>query len=297
MSYLEGRQAHGDREIHEVTEGSALPRDYGNAPWRMVSYRWQPRRGHRGERELFPGAAPLALGAIAAVPPLTPAVIATLTAGAAAFDLSLGFNGLIFNELYQYSAAFRGMRVIARFAVMVQAALVLLAAFGSRRLLGRVRGAPARGALCAGLCLAVLVDLRTEPGLRPYLPGVPAIYERVTPAMVLAELPGGHPVDYMYFSTRHWARLLTGYSGFFPDMRPLEAAENAFPSDRSLTALRGMGATHLTYNCAFEKANGHADADCARIVSALDANPTLRLLASEKWNGSDVRLYQFTGSH
>jgi hypothetical protein len=111
--------------------------------------------------------------------------------------------------------------------------------------------------------------------------------------MVLAEMPAGHPVDYMYFSTRHWAKLLTGYSGWGPDLAALNAAEQAFPSDDAIARFHQLGATHLTYNCAFDKANGHTDADCDRVFDALALNSSLALVATEQWKGSDVRLYAY----
>ena len=49
------------------------------------------------------------------------------------------------------------------------------------------------------------------------------------------------------------------------------------------------GATHLTYNCAFEPRPWRCDS----ALEALDANPTLELVASERWQGKDVRLYRF----
>ncbi len=302
VAYMEGREAHGDRNIHEVADGSASAREYGDATGRLVTYQWQPRFTHHPERELFPGATPVALGAVGVVPPLAPAVIATVVAGAAAFDWSLGLRGLTYGKLYDLSPAYRGMRVPARFTVMVEAALALLAGIGAARLLrfryfrsksGTRGSAVARGVVCAALCAAVLVDLRMDPQLQGYPRGVPRIYRHVKPRMVLAELPGGHPVDYMYFSTRHWAKLLDGYSGFGPDLTVLNAAEAAFPDPEAIATFRRLGATHLTYNCALDKASGRTEADCARVFQALAMNRSLALIASEPWKDSVVRLYAY----
>jgi hypothetical protein len=150
-----------------------------------------------------------------------------------------------------------------------------------------------RGVVCAALCTAVLIDLRMDLPLQGYLRGVPRIYQHVNHTMVLEELPGGHTLDYMYFSTRHWAKLLTGYSGFGKDLSELEAAEAAFPAPEAIAAFRRLGATHLTYNCAFDKANGKTDEDCDRVFDALRRNPSLRVIASEPWRGSMIRLYRY----
>ena len=297
-AYMKGRTAHGDRSLPEVADGSASAREYRHAPERLVTYASWPRVGHHVERELFPGVTPVILAAAGVVPPLAPGALATLLAGAAGFDWSLGMKGLTYRHLYDVSAVYRGMRVPARFSAIVEAALALLAGYGAARIFRLKKGAAraavlTRGAMCAALCAAVLIDLRMDPFLQPYPRGVPPIYRHVRPRMVLAEMPAGHPVEYMYFSTRHWAKLLTGYSGFGPDLTVLNEAEQAFPSNEAIATFHQLGATHLTYNCAFDKANGHPDADCDLVFAALAMNKSLALVASEQWRGSEVRLYAY----
>jgi hypothetical protein len=289
VPYMKSREARGERSWQEVSDGSARPSDYGDAHIRLVTYQWQSRRHHRGERELFPGTTTLALSGIGIIPPLTGAAIATIVSGALTFDWSLGFTGLTYDDLYKRSVVHRGMRIPARFSVVVGAALALLCGFGARRVLRLGRTPVARSAVCATLAILVLFDLRMDPRLQPYLDSVPSIYAQVTPQMVLAELPKDHDLDYMYFSTRHWARLLGGYSGFFPEGSALARARRAFPAPDAIAAFRGLGATHLTYNCAFETRRGR----CAAVLEQLDANPTLELMASERWEKAEVRLYRF----
>jgi len=298
-AYLQGRELHGDRNIKDVADGSASAREYRNATGRLVTYQWQSRYSHRPERELFPGATPVVLGAVGIAPPLAPVAIATVVGGAAAFDWSLGMKGLTYRKLYELSPAYRGMRVAARFTVMVEAALTLLAGFGAARILrlrflrGEGPASVSRGLACAALCAAVLIDLRMDLPLQGYPRGVPRIYGYVKPRMVLAEMPGGHTLDYMYFSTRHWAKLLTGYSGFGTDLSALEAAETAFPAPEAIATLRRLGATHLTYNCGFDKANGKTDEYCEGVFKTLEKNSSLALVATETWKGSPIRLYGY----
>jgi hypothetical protein len=289
IPYMKSREARGERGPGEVGVFSAQPRDYAAINGRMLSYSWRSRVRNRVERELFPGTSTLALAAAGIVPPLTGAAAATAVAGALTFDWSLGFNGLTYDDLYDHSVVHRGMRVPARFSVVVGAALALLGAFGARRVLRLGRSANAQNAICAALALLVIFDLRFDAGLQPYFRSVPAIYARVTPDMVLAEFPADHEIDYMYFSTRHQAHLLTGYSGFMPVDRELSAALNAFPSPEGLEALRRRGATHVTYNCRFER----RERSCEAMAEALDASPSLALVASERWQAVDVRLYRF----
>jgi hypothetical protein len=295
-AYLQGRELHGDWDMYSVADGSASPREYRNPTPRLVTYKPQSDLTHHAERDLFPGATPVVLGAAGVIPPLEPVGIAALVAGAAAFDWSLGLKGLTYGRLYDLSPAYRGMRVAARFTVMVQFALALLAGFGTARIFRlaflRERSA-VRGALCAALCAGVLVDLRMDLPLQGYIRVIPAIYQHVDHRMVLEELPGGHNLDYMYFSTRHWAKLLTGYSGFGTNLSELEAAEAAFPAPEAIATFHRLGATHLTYNCGFDKANGKTDGDCDRVFDTLRRNPSLRVIASEPWRGSMIRLYRY----
>jgi hypothetical protein len=135
----------------------------------------------------------------------------------------------------------------------------------------------------------VLLDLRVTTPLVDYWPSSPALYRSVTSDMVLAEFPTGHEIDYMYFSTGHWARLISGYSGFIPVDPELDRARAAFPSPESLASMRGRGATHVTYNCSFER----SDERCRNTVRQLDQAPSLSLVADHEWNGADARLYRF----
>ncbi len=107
--------------------------------------------------------------------------------------------------------------------------------------------------------------------------------------MVLAELPRGREIDYMFFSTRHWAHLLTGYSGFIPADPELDEALAAFPSADAVASLRRRGATHVTYNCYFER----SETRCSTYMKELEENATLALIAEARWQGADVRLYEF----
>ena len=63
------------------------------------------------ERRLFPGYVAPALALLSLVPPFDVATIAYAAAGAGAFDLSLGVNGLGYRWLHEHVAPLRGMRV------------------------------------------------------------------------------------------------------------------------------------------------------------------------------------------
>jgi hypothetical protein len=288
VPFMLAKGIRGERQRQEVQDGSAMPIDYGHAHIREVSYRWQGGRGHRVERELFPGASTLVLAAAGAVPPLSTAATAALVSGALAFDWSLGLNGLTYDSLYGLSSVYRGMRVMARFSVIVGVALVLLGAVGTARLLRRTPRT-AQPFACAALALLVLFDLRMDPRIGPIPQGVPPIYSRVTPDMVLVELPVDPQISYMYFSTFHWAHLVGGYSGFPKYTENLMEGWKRWPSPESLDYLRKTGATHLTYNCGMEERPWR----CATAFETLDNAPGLELMASGLWLGKEARLYRF----
>jgi hypothetical protein len=62
----------------------------------------------------------------------------------------------------------------------------------------------------------------------------------------------------------------------------------AFPAPRSITSLRAQGATHLTYNCAFERSVER----CRYNLAELARNPELEMMATELWQGRNVQLYR-----
>ena len=288
-SYTKARSVHGDWSLAIIHPFSAEPADYGDAhPW-LAMYRGGPAAGHHAERELFPGTSTLAFAGAAVLPPLGAVATAALASGALSFDWSLGLNGLTYDDLRRHVSPYRSIRVPARFAVFVDVSLVMLGIFGVRRVLNLVRG-HRRAVVCAVLTAAVLVDLRVVPELQAYPSEIPSIYSSVTPEMVLAELPEkDREIDYMYFSTRHWAHLLGGYSGFFPPLDEFNRAADEFPSDNAVATLHRLGATHLTYNCAFEKYKQR----CVEVMSALDGNPSLQLVATGTWKSAPVLLYRF----
>lgn len=288
LPYLQSRAARGERGIVEVSDHSAEPGDYRKAHIRLRTYQSWGGRGHRSERELFPGASTVALAAAGLMPPLTGATIATIVAGTLTFDWSLGLKGLTYDDLFRRSPVYRSLRVPSRFSVFVGTALALLAGFGAQRLLRRVHAPVARAALCSALALLVLFDLRLDPRLQPYWPTIPSIYSRVSADMVLVEMPVERQIDFMYFSTKHWARMLGGYSGFPGYSAALMDGWKAFPSATATGFFKRAGATHLTYNCALEEPQTR----CPAIFAVLDGDPGLELVASERWHGADVRLYR-----
>ena len=284
----DARRARPAGSVGRQRRGERL-RDSAHPPRRPTS--GTGSRGHRTERELFPGTSTIVLAAAGLMPPLTAATIATIVAGAITFDWSLGFKGLTYDDLYKRSTVYRGMRVPARFSVLVGAALALLAAFGARR--APAAGPHASGArgLCSALTLVVLFDLRLDPQLG-----------------LLAD----DPVDLLAGHARHGARGVAASSDRSTSCTSRrttgrgcwaataassvgDAAEDgwkAFPSPAA-TGAAPRGATHLTYNCALEERQNR----CAAVFESLDGDPGLELVASERWERADVRLYRSSSAY
>ena len=294
-AFVAAQPLKGERGVSEITLYSAKPSDYLRA--QRYSALWRHRLlAPAPERTLFPGVAPLALGAIGMAPPLS-AMRLVYTAGLLlSFDGSLGFNGTLYPYLHRWLSPVRGLRVPARFGAVVGLTLSIFAGFGARRILGWRRSRAREGAVFAGLIALVMIDAWPVLVLTPVWKEPPAIYGSLkdTSGVVLAEFPitgdevGNIP--YMYFSLWHWAPMVNGYSGFIPqsyhDLLP-DIAE--FPSADAIAALRRRGVTHVTANCAL----GYAG--CEDLIDRMRHADGLRLIAETQWLGHPVQLWELSG--
>jgi hypothetical protein len=168
--------------------------------------------------------------------------------------------------LYDYVPGFEGVRVPARFGMIVALLLAVLAGFGAARFgRGRIAGA-------AIACSAVIFLLEGRVGRLPvnsvaastdyiapearvYRPArAPAIYRALTDTpreAVILEMPLGDPaydVRAVYYSTVHWRRVVNGYSGFFPPhysrlIAVLAAAARG--DDVAWPVIESLGVTHV----------------------------------------------------
>jgi hypothetical protein len=291
-AFLAAQPMKGERNTTEVTYYSATPSDYLRAS--RFSALWKDRLpGARPERALFPGAAPLALGALGLLPPLGSVQLAYAAGLAVSVDGSLGLNGLTYPYLYRWFAPIRGLRVPARFVAIVSLTLSIFAGFGARRVLRRCRPGACAHAVFAGLVAVVMADAWPSLTLTPVFREPPAIYEVVknTPGAILAEFPMPYDeidnIPYMYFSLWHWAPLVNGYSGFIPgSYAEFTKQIAAFPDAAAIDALRRRGVTYVTVNCAL----GYAG--CDSILASTRRSDRLRLIADAPWRGGMVQLFR-----
>jgi hypothetical protein len=188
--------------------------------------------------------------------------------------------------LYDHVPGFDGLRVPARFGMIVALFLAVLAGYGARAALRR-RGAWLAALLSAAVLIeSAAVPLRisepaTAPGFRPpprIVGGQPAppIYGAVKglpPGSAIAEFPFGEPAYdllYMFYSTEHWVPLVNGYSGNFPPAYPRLQTALRRPWERpadAWSALISSGATH-----ALVHADAYLDNDGRQVVDWLLAH-------------------------
>jgi hypothetical protein len=240
---------------------------------------------------VFPGflIVPLALAAL--WPPVSAARVAWVAGLVAAFDISLGFNGVSYPFLYEWLLPFRGLRAPARSAMLVGLALSVLAGFGTARLTGLLRGRWKQALLAAALCGITLAEPRPEVGVLE-LPRVPPVYGWFAgrPASTIVEMPFWLPTgaQYLYYSTSHWQRLVNGFSGAIPEWyRPFHAAMQRFPDEETIALLRSAGVSYAVVHEEF-----YGKAAYRGMIERIEHSPSLALVSSANDGRFEARIYK-----
>lgn len=159
--------------------------------------------------------------------------------------------------LYEWIPILKGIRAVARFALLSLVAVGVLAAFGLAWWRARLIAAGHRR-LAHGIGLAVVAAINVENARAPMsfvrFDGIPAVYAALAaePAAVVAELPFPEPARVaanapaVHASIAHWRPLLNGYSGYTPASYVTHyLAFKDFPDPSALDALRRVGVTHV----------------------------------------------------
>jgi hypothetical protein len=200
-----------------------------------------------------------------------------LIAACAAFLMSLGpeirSGGRLISEVgpyhffYSHVPGFDGLRVPARFAMLVILFLSTAAGLGAAAIERRFRRggavAVALGALAVAEAFAAPIVINgtiaegryAEPPARVFTGDeVPGAYRFLkslpAPGTVVVEFPLGEWVyerRYVFYSIAHWHPLLNGFSGYFPLSYNMNATHLRYPlddPDASWQALMRSGATH-----------------------------------------------------
>ncbi len=213
--------------------------------------------------------------------------VVTLCAVAMSLGPSVRARGRLLDDVALYGAfyhgvpGFDGLRVPARFGMIVALGLATLAGAGAACL--ERRGA--RPALLAFLGAAILIESAAVPiamngndtsyrrsGLAPLPPrvavgdGVADVYRfisRLPSEATIAEFPFGEvafELRYVFYSTTHWRRLVNGYSGGGPaeyERLAEELGDALGDPDRAWQALVRSGATHaIVHEASFAGGRG-----------------------------------------
>lgn len=311
-AYLAARAVVGERGPGEVAQYSATWRNYLAPPEVNAVYGKVFARFMEPERRLFPGFVAIALAVAGLLPrassgrsrfreyiqtPQTAYALGLILA----FDVSLGFNGLIYRGLYDYFLPFKALRIPARMGLMVGFSLAVLAGYGAARIAAHIHSAPLRRLALVGLGVLLLVEYASTPvplWMAPRNP--PETYADLLkdrgdgPTAVVFEFPT-NPLDdpaYLYFSTFHWQSLVNGYSGFFPpSYRRLVRAVQNFPDPPSMDAIKSHGANYLVVHG--ERLYGGR---YEQLLPMLDAMPDLTLVsrrpAQREDKHSEISLYR-----
>jgi hypothetical protein len=250
------------------------------------------------EKRLHPGLTPVVLGAAAFVPAIPPAAIAYGASLLFSADMAMGMNGRIFPLLRKVIPQFRGLRAPARFGVLVQLCVAVLAALGLAQLTRRWPRMATPLVACA-LTLTV-VEYSARPLALMGMPTkAPPIYKWLSlqpKGIVTLELPVPRPNAlpeqdpyYQYNSIFHWQPLVNGYSGhyFRPYIDLLEDMKT-YPSERADRAIQRSGAQLIIVHRAFYPVGRYEP-----LIEKMDANPKLQLIKISDDMLGEARAYLF----
>lgn len=293
--YLANPEVAEGRTASEVSFYSAARLDYLRAQRRSVLWAHRTPPGRMVERQLFPGVMPLVLTGAGLLSPGGLAVKAGYAAAMLfAYEASHGPNGIVFPWLADL-APFAGIRVPARFSLLVGLSLAVLSGFGVSRILRSA--SPRRSVITLSLlAIAIFLDFDSRLELRPVWTEPPAFYAALPDDAVLAELPAlgekaqFSSIPYLYFSIWHGRQMLNGYSGYTPgEYDAVAATIDSLWEPGALDRIRERGATHVTVNCALFLSYQQR---CRNIIGELDRLPRLEKVSTVNWSGENAVLYR-----
>jgi hypothetical protein len=329
-AYLNARKVVGERGRAEVADGSATWRNYLAPPEVNAVYGKVFARFMQPERRLFPGFVAIALAMVGLWPAPRQkttkpgnherdgsgcrAFVCSRFRGYSvrlayalglllAFDVSLGFNGIVYRALYDYFLPFRALRIPARMGIMVGFSLAVLAGYGATRIAERLRAVQTRRVVLVTIGALMLVEYASWPLPLWYAPvAPPPVYDDIardrgdSPTAVLFEFPTGHMEDpeYLYYSTFHWQSLVNGYSGFFPPsyVKVVKAMQN-FPDEVAMDAIKSHGARYLVIH-----GEWLYGARYQTLIPELDRRADLTLVSRRPWtredHHSEISVYRIT---
>jgi hypothetical protein len=253
IPYSRARATVGDRRIDEIRDYGATSVSYLATPG--GNWLWGKTADRLGDREkrLSVGLTAYLVALVALVPPLEPWALGLAAGTAFAFDASFGLDGHVYPLLHRFASPYAGLRVPARFGVIVLACVAGLVAIGVGRI-GRAYRHPTWTVIVTAVVLgALLTEYATWTDSRTLPRRPPPLYAWLSrqPPTVIAHLPmpaadalPGSEADFQYFAQYHHHTLVNGNSGYYPPSYFLLIDRvKGFPDERAMRALRGAGVT------------------------------------------------------
>jgi hypothetical protein len=258
LPYYRARIDYGlTRDLSEVSMYAASLNNYLSTAGRLHYSTWSAWFYQNAGTALFPGFLPLGLAVVATIAdPVARDSRARmcLAFGVVGALLSLGTSLPGYSVLYRIVPLLQGIRGTDRLGYLVIVAVAILAGFGAAFLRARWRGR--RWLLAASVVAIGVVNLEAWRAPIQYtsFEGISPIYDRLATeaGAVVVELPL-YPrrtyfanAPYMLNSTRHWKKLVNGYSAFIPPTYDAFVDVLAgFPGQQAVGALRDAGVTHV----------------------------------------------------
>jgi hypothetical protein len=293
--YSLAREQVGERDLDETARYSADASSYLAATPDNLLYGALTESLGDNEKRLFPGITPMALSAVALIPPLQPLAVIYGASMIVAWDGSLGTSGRVYPLLRAWLPPFRSLRAPARLAMIVQLAISVLAAIGLARLARTSSGHRVAVAAAA----LIVVEYSTAPLATQTIPRErPDVYTWISrePRQVTLELPVPlpttlplHDAFYMYAQTWHWHPLANGYSGYYTqDYIDLLKALVSFPDARSSHAMARTGIQRVILHRELFRAGEYET-----LVEALEGHPDYHLRTTATDHMGEARVYAF----
>jgi hypothetical protein len=299
VPYQRARAIVGDRPEGDVDSFSGGFSSYVLSPPTSRLWGWTSAAAVP-ERWLFPGLVGSALAVSAVTAPTAPFVAALAVTAVVAADASRGQGGVVYPVFRRLLPPYQGLRVPARFGMLVLTMLSVLAAVGWSTMsiaFGHRRRAPLLAAL---VLLLMTIETAANVPVRAMPHQAPPIYRFLAtlPPTVIAHAPlprsnrlPGFDADFIYFGQYHRHEMVNGNSGFYPPsyVRLLDAARD-LPSDSAIDALRGAGVEFLLVHERYFDTAAQQGTVTYRLEARRDLEPVGQF-ADEAGRG-DVRVYR-----
>jgi len=182
-----------------------------------------------------------------------------LSMGSQSKILGVSLNGWPYRFFYDWMPGFDGMRVPARFGLIVGLALAVLGGMGVASLLARLKKRGVALGITCIVALGIVADGWCAPLHFIYFEASPPPVhiwlkqqEDVEAIVYLPAYSGKsthREMNYTYWSTHNWKKMVNGYSGFFPPgLDELKLRLRQFPSKETIDELRQMGVNYCIVN-------------------------------------------------